>query len=108
MAANVPSFSGSFPSSSFPSLFPISPVSPVSSSPLLLSVVHAFIQKAHEVVSKDTQMSSKILSLLMDDLVKKYKHAMSTVDFLLRIEHEGTPTTLNHYFNDNLKKWSVS
>lgn len=44
----------------------------------------------------------------MDDLVKKYKHAMSTVDFLLRIEREGTPTTLNHYFNDNLEKWSVS
>ncbi|KAF7527979.1 hypothetical protein PCG10_001913 [Penicillium crustosum] len=70
----------------------------------IISVVHAFIRKALEVVSKDTQMSSKIISLLMDDLVEKYKHAMSTVEFLLRIEREGTPVTLNHYFNDNLEK----
>ena len=73
----------------------------------IISVVHAFIRKALEVVSKDTQMSSRIMSLLMDDLVEKYKHAMSTVEFLLRIEREGTPVTLNHYFNDNLEKWSV-
>lgn len=73
----------------------------------IISVVHAFIRKALEVVCKDTQMSSKIMSLLMDDLVEKYKHAMSTVEFLLRIEREGTPVTLNHYFNDNLEKWSV-
>jgi hypothetical protein len=66
--------------------------------------VHAFIRNALEVVSKDTELSSKIMSLLMDDLVEKYKHAMSTVEFLLRIEREGTPITLNHYFNDNLQK----
>ncbi|KAJ5517152.1 hypothetical protein N7527_008712 [Penicillium freii] len=70
----------------------------------IISVVHAFIRKALEVVSKDTQMSSKITCLLMDDLVEKYKHAMTTVEFLLRIEREGTPITLNHYFNDNLEK----
>lgn len=74
----------------------------------MIGVVHAFIRKALEIVSKDTQMSSKIMSLLMGDLVEKYKHAMSTVEFLLRIEREGTPITLNHYFNDNLQKWSVS
>ncbi|OQD94374.1 hypothetical protein PENSOL_c026G02949 [Penicillium solitum] len=70
----------------------------------IISVVHAFIRKALEVVCKDTQMSSKIMSLLMDDLVEKCKHAMSMVEFLLRIEREGTPVTLNHYFNDNLEK----
>lgn len=74
----------------------------------IISVVHAFIRKALEVVSKDTQISSNIMSLLMDDLVERYKQAISTVEFLLRIEREGTPITLNHYFNDNLEKWSVS
>ncbi|KAJ6142973.1 Dynamin [Penicillium samsonianum] len=70
----------------------------------IISVVHAFICKALEVVSKDTQISSNIMSLLMDDLVERYKQAISTVEFLLRIEREGTPITLNHYFNDNLEK----
>ncbi|KAJ5186301.1 hypothetical protein N7449_011065 [Penicillium cf. viridicatum] len=70
----------------------------------IIGVVHEFIRKALEIVSKDTQMSSKIMSLLMDDLVEKYKHAMSTVEFLLIVEREGTPITLNHYFNDNLQK----
>jgi hypothetical protein len=70
--------------------------------------VHAFICKGLEVVSKNTQISTNIMSLLMDDLVEKYKQAISTVEFLLRIEREGTPLTLNHYFNDNLEKWSVT
>ncbi|KGO75236.1 Dynamin [Penicillium italicum] len=70
----------------------------------IISVVHAFIRKALEVVSKDTQISSSIMSLLMDDLVEKYQQAISMVEFLLRVEREGTPITLNHYFNDNLEK----
>ncbi|KGO54813.1 Dynamin [Penicillium expansum] len=70
----------------------------------IISVVHAFIRKALEVVSKDLQISSSIMSLLMDDLIEKYQQAISTVDFLLRIEREGTPITFNHYFNDNLEK----
>ncbi|KAJ5490256.1 Dynamin [Penicillium expansum] len=70
----------------------------------IISVVHAFIRKALEVVSKDPQISSSIMSLLMDDLIEKYQQAISTVDFLLRIEREGTPITFNHYFNDNLEK----
>ncbi|KAJ5459231.1 Dynamin [Penicillium desertorum] len=70
----------------------------------IISVVHAFICKGLEVVSKNTQISTNIMSLLMDDLVEKYKQAISTVEFLLRIEREGTPLTLNHYFNDNLEK----
>jgi hypothetical protein len=74
----------------------------------IISVVHAFICKGLEVVSKNTQISTNIMSLLMDDLVEKYKQAISTVEFLLRIEREGTPLTLNHYFNDNLEKWSVT
>lgn len=74
----------------------------------IISVVHAFIRQALEVVSKNTQISTKIMSLLMDDLVEKYKQAISKVEFLLRIERDGTPLTLNHYFNDNLEKWSVT
>ncbi|KAF3015151.1 hypothetical protein E8E15_003066 [Penicillium rubens] len=70
----------------------------------IISVVHAFIRQALEVVSKNTQISTKIMSLLMDDLVEKYKQAISKVEFLLRIERDGTPLTLNHYFNDNLEK----
>ena len=51
------------------------------------------------------KISSKILSLLMDELMGNYQRAISVADFLLDIERAGTPMTLNHYLNDNLQKW---
>ena len=32
--------------------------------------------------------------------------AIAQANFLLEVELSGTPATLNHYFNDNLQKWS--
>lgn len=71
----------------------------------IITTVHTFIQKALRAASRDSKISENILSLLMDDLMDKYRGALSAVDFLLDIERAGTPMTLNHYLNDNIQKW---
>ncbi|CAG8902290.1 unnamed protein product [Penicillium egyptiacum] len=70
----------------------------------VISYVHRFIQKALLAACPDSEMSSSILSLLMDELMDNYRQAISVADFLLGIERAGTPMTLNHYLNDNLQK----
>ena len=71
----------------------------------IITIVHRFILKVLKSVCADSKVSENIASLLMDDLMHKYRQAISVVEFLLKIEREGTPMTLNHYLNDNLQKW---
>lgn len=71
----------------------------------IIAMVHQFIAKVLGAACGDEKISTNILSLLMDGLMDKYRQALSTVEFLLKIEREGTPMTLNHYMNDTLQKW---
>jgi hypothetical protein len=71
----------------------------------IISMVHTFTSKALKISCGDPRMSQNILSFLLDDLMDKYRQALSTTEFLLRIEREGTPMTQNHYLNSNLQKW---
>ncbi|KAL4872346.1 hypothetical protein BDV12DRAFT_210860 [Aspergillus spectabilis] len=70
----------------------------------IISMVHIFISKALTVSCSDHRIGQNILSFLLDDLIDKYRQALSTTNFLLRIEREGTPMTQNHYLNSNLQK----
>ncbi|KAF7715889.1 Uncharacterized protein PECH_005775 [Penicillium ucsense] len=70
----------------------------------IISYVHKFIQTALLAACRDSVMSSRILSLLMDDLMENYRQSISLADFLRGIEQAGTPMTLNHYLNDILQK----
>lgn len=72
----------------------------------IISMVHIFIKKALTISCGDQRLGQNILSFLLDDLIDKYRQALSTTSFLLRIEREGTPMTQNHYLNSNLQKWS--
>lgn len=74
----------------------------------IISMVHVFTSKALNISCGDQRLGQNILSFLIDDIIEKYRHALSMTDFLLRIEREGTPMTLNHYLNSNLQKWSES
>lgn len=71
----------------------------------VVTMVHTFIVDLLHVVCPVERVRTGIISLLMDRLVEKYRASISHVDFLLEIELDGTPATLNHYFNDNLEKW---
>ncbi|KAJ5289198.1 Dynamin [Penicillium angulare] len=62
-----------------------------------------FIQQALEAVCKDRSIALGIKAHLMDDLMFRYRESIVHVDFLLKIERDGTPMTFNHYLNDNLQ-----
>ncbi|KAL9129208.1 MAG: hypothetical protein Q9217_002277 [Psora testacea] len=70
----------------------------------IVTIVYTFIVDLLRVVCPIERVRLGIMSLLMDRLIEKYRLALSHVEFLLEIELDGTPATLNHYFNDNLEK----
>jgi hypothetical protein len=74
----------------------------------VVSMVHTFTIKALNISCGDQRLGQNIISFLMDDLIEKYRQALSMAEFLLRIERDGTPMTQNHYLNTNLQKWSES
>lgn len=70
----------------------------------IVSMVHTFIIDLLKLICPDARVRDELMSVLMEDLMAKYKTAFDHVLFLLRVERLGTPATLNHYFNDNLEK----
>jgi len=74
----------------------------------VVSMAHTFILDLLRLVCPDARVRESIISILMDDLLAKYKAAFDSGRFLLRVERMGTPITLNHYFNDNLEKRFVT
>ena len=73
----------------------------------VVSMAHTFIIDLLRLVCPEARVREGLMSLLMDELMAKYKSAFDHVHFLLGVERTGTPTTYNHYFNDSLEKWFV-
>lgn len=71
----------------------------------IVTIVHNFVIDLLGVVCPFERVQTGVIGLLMDRLLEKYQSAISHVRFLLEIELDGTPATLNHYFNENLEKW---
>ena len=70
----------------------------------VINTVHGFIKALLENTCSEEGIRSRIFSALVEDLLNGYKAAYTQVETLLSLELEGTPFTLNHYFNDNLEK----
>lgn len=70
----------------------------------VVTMTHKFIVKALEIACPDDRVRCNLMSILMDKLLGRYKSAIDKVNFLLHVERSGTPMTLNHYLNSNLKK----
>ncbi|KAE8356356.1 P-loop containing nucleoside triphosphate hydrolase protein [Aspergillus coremiiformis] len=70
----------------------------------VITIVHRFIVTTLKIAAVDQRVFENMLSIMMDALVDKYHRAMEQVQFLLHVERNGTPKTLNHYFNENLQK----
>ncbi|KAI0484720.1 P-loop containing nucleoside triphosphate hydrolase protein [Xylariaceae sp. FL0804] len=67
--------------------------------------VHHFISEVMKEICPDPRVRDELWSgYLLEELQERYRKALAHVKFLLEIEREGTPLTLNHYFNDNLQK----
>jgi hypothetical protein len=70
----------------------------------VISMAHKFIKVLLGLVCPDRRVQDGLQSVLMDELFAKYQEALDHVRFLLHVERNGTPATMNHYFNDNLQK----
>ena len=70
----------------------------------IIIVTHRYIVEMLEEVCPIQRVREGIMFLLSDDLSKKYQGAINHTYFLLDVELNGVPATLNHYFNDNLQK----
>ncbi|KAB8238110.1 dynamin family protein [Aspergillus alliaceus] len=70
----------------------------------VIAIVHKFIRKVLEIISINERVFNNLLSVVMDDLLERYQRAIAQVDFLLHVELNQAPRTLNHYFNENLQK----
>lgn len=68
-------------------------------------MVHHFISEVIREICPDPKVFSQLWDyFLVDELQKSYTRAMDQAKWLLEIEREGIPMTMNHYFNDNLLK----
>lgn len=73
----------------------------------VIVLTHTFVNDLIHEICPSQRVREGILSLLMDQLCVRYKAAIKHVEFLVEVDLHGTPSTLNHYFNDNLQKWYV-
>lgn len=68
-------------------------------------MVHHFIAEVIKEICPDPKVLEQLWdNFLLEELHKSYKRAMDQAKWLLEIEREGNPLTMNHYFNDNLQK----
>ncbi|GAW19360.1 hypothetical protein ANO14919_088460 [Xylariales sp. No.14919] len=70
----------------------------------IITMVHSFISHLLGQIVPVDRVRQGITALLMEELRAKYQAALDHTNFLLRVELEGNPATLNHDFNDNLPK----
>ena len=70
----------------------------------IIVLTHTFINDLLHEVCPTRRVREGIMSLLMEELCTRYQKAINYVKFLLKLDLNGKPSTLNHYFNDNLQK----
>lgn len=71
----------------------------------VIVTVHRFIRKLLQAICPDDLILQGLNSVLVEELMTRYQKAIDHVKFILQVERAGTPSTLNHYFNNNLEKW---
>lgn len=72
---------------------------------LCIAHVHHFISEALKDACPDAHVRGELWNdHLLDALLVSYQSALDHARFLLKMEREGRPFTLNRYFNDHLQK----
>lgn len=70
----------------------------------IISLVHTFTVDLLAKICKDPRARQGLHSVLLDQLIERYKKSIDHTKFLLVVERAGTPMTMNHYFAENLEK----
>lgn len=66
-------------------------------------IIHRFLIIAQEALCTDARIREEIWSSILDDVLNRYKMAMEQAMFLVSVERDKRPYTLNHYFNENFQ-----
>ena len=70
----------------------------------IVSLMHSFTVDLLATICKDPRARQGLHSILLDQLIERYKKSIDHTKFLLAVERSGTPLTTNHYFAHNLEK----
>lgn len=71
----------------------------------IVSICHGYISDLLKEICVDDRIRINLLAAMTDKLMERYKRAIDQTHFILHVERD--PLTLNHYFADNMEKWSV-
>lgn len=69
----------------------------------VIMIIHRFLIIALKALCTDTRIREEIWASILDDVLNRYKMAMEQAMFLVSVERDKRPYTLNHYFNENLQ-----
>jgi len=69
----------------------------------VIVVIHRFMVTTLDILCTDMQVREEIWSSILGEVLMRYKAAMDQAMFLVFIEREKRPYTVNHYFNENLQ-----
>lgn len=69
----------------------------------VIMIIHRFLVIALKTLCTDTRIREEIWSSILDDVLNRYKVGMEQAMFLVSVERDTRPYTLNHYFNENLQ-----
>ena len=69
----------------------------------VIVVIHRFMVATLDMLCTDMQVREEIWSFILSEVLKRYKAAIDQAMFLVSMEREKRPYTVNHYFNENLQ-----
>jgi GTPase SAR1 family protein len=69
----------------------------------VIMAIHRFMTIALKELCMDVGVREEIWASILDEVLKRYTAAMDQARFLVSIERDKRPYTLNHYFNENLQ-----
>ena len=69
----------------------------------VIMTIHRFLIIALKTLCTDTRVREEIWSSILDDVLNRYKAGMEQAMFLVSVERDTRPYTLNRYFNENLQ-----
>jgi hypothetical protein len=71
---------------------------------MIIYHVHRFISETFKSICPDPRVHGELWNgYLLEDVMASYRRAMDHARFLLEIEREGSPLTLNQSFNEHLQ-----
>lgn len=70
----------------------------------IIVIIHNFIRVALRTICKNERLENNLYNHIETEIKNRYIKATEQAEFILSVELNGQPMTLNHYFNENLQK----